>query len=229
MKKVWDWNKFYNGLADNPYMGTDGQFQDGSVAIDVQTDPKGVKLYSAAKTLYATSGAANCFYDIGQIGASGTLSGHQDGKVYREDGTLVYTLTGAVSPNAILAITGRIDSGTPKIYVFTANKVHRFNTDFTGAQENFLSNDTGTNRHVVTIAGDIYFTSANKIYLINSAAGIETRFTGNAAETINGLTVFQDTLRAYSAYGSSYGELKIINPADGSLLSTVPFDRLPIL
>lgn len=40
---VWNWNNFRGGLSDNPYLGQEGQFQDG-INIDVQTEPNGFKL-----------------------------------------------------------------------------------------------------------------------------------------------------------------------------------------
>lgn len=126
-KKVWNWNNFRGGLSDNPFLGQEGQFQEG-INIDVQTEPNGFKLSGDYSSLVTCASAPNVILDLTEYGGSGIYTFCASGEIYKDaSGTPIYT---DVTGSAIVQATAMWVSTTLYIYYFTAiGTIHRIATD----------------------------------------------------------------------------------------------------
>ena len=61
-KKIWNWKNFKGGLADNPYLVQEGQYQEG-VNVDVHTEPNGFKLSSDFSSALTTASSVVAMLD----------------------------------------------------------------------------------------------------------------------------------------------------------------------
>lgn len=245
---VWNWNNFRGGLSDNPYLGQEGQFQDG-INVDVQTEPNWFKLTAPlAQQISSVATRASIIIDTSDYGLVWdyadlyTFTQYDwsiESKVYKGTSTTAYYTDSTGSK--IIWATAMWVSWTLALYYFTgAWTIHKLTLWDVPVHSTLAGSFQSWQDKVPLIhyGDDVYFCAGNKFYKLDSvtetSSVIYTAWTEN---TFTGITFFQDSFHLYSkasgwATGSSTprnGRQYIIRVWQTTPDYITKWDRLPIM
>ena len=209
--KVWNWDNFRGWLSDNAYIGQQGSFQNGSVNIDVESEPGWVKLTSLAKDYLTTTGVPVFILDGSKFWVTGIYTFNDDKSIYL-DTTLkaAFNSTPATTMGIIYHATIMKVWGTPFLFLFSSTGLHKAATDLSSFTYNEETIEASTSKTSIVYAGDIYFTSGNKLYQYTTSEVMTTLYTADSSDTFTGMTFFQDQFKLYSSVNSTNGRQYII-------------------
>lgn len=233
MIREWRWNNFNYGLSDSAEFtaveNTNWSFQNGSFAIDTRSEPWFVKLGSQANSSITTDSQPTFFLDLTRYGSSGYRVFTSNGKVYDENGSVLWTQT--VSSKTVYGASCMKVSGTLYVYFFTAGKIHKANVAFSTVTEDYATIENYADmKNCVNANGNIYFSSKNIFYEYDDAETLTAKLTLPSNEVISGITVFQDLWKLYvKSENSVYGRQYLYRLADAQYTYETLWQWLPIV